>query len=100
MAAASRTEQNRSTALTIPSKDAPYPARPRLPIVQMAGHSPRMLLAPGNDTLVSMYPPVKQNLFHVDIMPRLDAFSRERFRARYGGTTLTSLVVEIVGLLL
>lgn len=50
-------------ARTVPSKVAPYPARPRLPMVQTAGQRPTILFAPGRMTEVSMYPPVKQNLF-------------------------------------
>ena len=57
----------------MPSVDAPYPARPRLPIVHIAGQSPRTLLKPGSETFASMYPPVKQNLFQVDIMPGKEA---------------------------
>ena len=55
--------------LTMPSRLAPYPALPTLPIVQIAGHSPNTLFAPGKTTAVSIKPPVKQNLFQVDIIP-------------------------------
>lgn len=39
---------------TVPSRVAPYPARPKLPIVHMAGQRPRMLLTPGSVTLASI----------------------------------------------
>lgn len=42
---------------------------PKFPIVQIAGHSPAILFIPGRVTAVSISPPVKQNLFHVDIIP-------------------------------
>lgn len=48
---------------TIPSRVAPYPARPRLPIAQTAGHIPMTLFSPGSCTATSNMPPVKQNLF-------------------------------------
>jgi len=48
---------------TIPSNVDPYPARPRFPIVHMAGHIPTTLFAPGSCTEASNIPPVKQNLF-------------------------------------
>jgi hypothetical protein len=38
-------------------------------MVHTAGHSPTMLFAPGSCRDVSTKPPVKQNLFHVDIIP-------------------------------
>jgi hypothetical protein len=70
----------------MPSRLAPYPARPvenienlqtqtevehipKLPIVQTAGHKPATLFMPGRDTDVTIKPPVKQNLFHVDSNP-------------------------------
>lgn len=43
--------------------------RPRLPNVQIAGHSPAILFAPGSITDASIRPPVKQNLFHVVSIP-------------------------------
>jgi len=46
---------------TIPSKLAPYPALPRFPIAQAAGHKPATPFRPGNVTATSRYPPVKQN---------------------------------------
>ena len=46
---------------TIPSKLAPYPALPRFPIAQTAGHNPATPFKPGNVTPTSKYPPVKQN---------------------------------------
>lgn len=73
----------------MPSRLAPYPARPvkieqkikighsngldlflpKFPMVQTAGHRPAMLFAPGKVTEAWTRPPVKQNLFHVDIKP-------------------------------
>ena len=87
---------------TMPSRDAPYPARPRFPIVQTAGQSPRMLFTPGSETFVSMYPPVKQNLFHVDIIPRRRQEPLEAVARAAGAVsgTLTALIVQIVRLLL
>ena len=57
----------------IPSREAPYPARPRLPMAQTAGHRPATLGEPGSVTEARKAPPVKQNLFHVDIMPPCEA---------------------------
>jgi hypothetical protein len=72
---------------TIPSKVAPYPARPdiknefflrdqntaahepRFPMAQTAGQNPETVFEPGSDTDVTIIPPVKQNLFHDDMRP-------------------------------
>jgi hypothetical protein len=47
----------------MPSRLAPYPAWPRLPIAHTAGESPRTFVVPGRVTLFRRMPPVKQNLF-------------------------------------
>jgi hypothetical protein len=58
---------------TMPSRLAPYPARPRLPIAHTAGQSPRTFDVPGRVTLLTRIPPVKQNLFQEEIMPPVKA---------------------------
>jgi hypothetical protein len=47
------------------SVDALKVARPRLPIIQNAGHSPGCSELPGICARSSMKPPVKHILFHV-----------------------------------
>ena len=60
------------------------------------------MFTPGSETFVSMYPPVKQNLFHVDIIPRRRQEPLEAVARAAGAVsgTLTALIVQIVRLLL
>lgn len=53
----------------VPSVVAPYPGRPKFPIVQTPGHRPATSPAPGSETRASIYPVVKQNLFQEVSIP-------------------------------
>jgi len=57
----SRFQSRWNTHGQVPSKEAPYPALPRLPIIQNAGHRPDTSEYPGSLTDASKNPPEKQN---------------------------------------